>query len=214
MKGGVRMSANDAAFSRRGDTAATKVRRMQAERRVVEKVRGSESAEWDATPADLREDHMKTMETPLSFASLSREHSELDRLFNKHQRALFTRNLDKAISRLADFRGRLRGHIDYEERRLLPLYADVGAETPGGTLQIFQAEHSKLLDWVEKLEKLTGELSRSEDLTGSILVLLDEESAFKGLFHHHAAREENLLFPRLDKRTTEEERKTWLVREP
>jgi hemerythrin superfamily protein len=44
------------------------------------------------------------------------------------------------------------------------------------------------------------------DMVGSILNLLDEEALFKGLFNHHALREQNLLFPRLDAVTSETER--------
>ena len=47
-------------------------------------------------------------------------------------------------------------------------------------------------------------------VVASVLALLDEEAMFKGLFHHHAFREQNLLFRRLDELSTEEERKTWL----
>ena len=93
----------------------------------------------------------------------------------------------------------------------MPLYADQGAETAGATLEIFQAEHRKLRDGLTKLTRTTEALSASEDPIGSILALLDEETAFKGLLHHHASREQNLLFPRLDERTTEEERKMWLA---
>jgi hemerythrin-like domain-containing protein len=152
---------------------------------------------------------MNSMKTT-TFSSLSKEHAELERLFNRHQRSLLARNIDKAVSVLRTFEGELNRHIDFEEQRLLRLYADLGAETPGGTLQIFQAEHAKLRDSVAKLARRTEELSASNDLTGAILVLLDEETAFKGLFHHHASREQNLLFPRLDDRTTDEEREMWL----
>jgi hemerythrin-like domain-containing protein len=146
-----------------------------------------------------------------SFCSLSSEHVELDQLFNTHQRALVARDLDLALATLTAFKVRLENHVDFEERRLLPLYADKNAETPGGTLEIFQAEHRKIREEVSKLLARTESLQVSDDVLGSILGLLDEESVFKGLFHHHALREENLLFPRLDERTTEEERKTWLV---
>jgi iron-sulfur cluster repair protein YtfE (RIC family) len=151
--------------------------------------------------------------TTTSFSSLSKVHAELDRLFNRHQRALFASDVDTALETLKTFGGKLNRHIDYEEHRLLPLYADQGAETAGATLEIFQAEHRKLRDGLTKLTRTTEELSVSEDLTGSILALLDEETAFKGLLHHHASREQNLLFPRLDERTTEEERKMWLARD-
>jgi iron-sulfur cluster repair protein YtfE (RIC family) len=150
------------------------------------------------------------MKTPKSFSSLSEQHAELDRLFTNHQRALVEKDLDSAVALLTTFAGGLDRHIEFEEHRLLPVYADKGAETARGTLQIFQAEHRKLRDDVEKLMHLTEGLRRTGDITGSIVSLLGKEMAFKQLFHHHAAREQNVLFPRLDERTTEAERDTWL----
>lgn len=152
------------------------------------------------------------MKATTSFSSLTKDHIDLNRLFNSHQRALFARDVDMALALLTTFGTRLNHHIDFEEQRLLPLYADQGAETTGGTLQIFQAEHRKLRDGLAKLTRLTEELYASADLTGSILALLAEETAFNGLFHHHVSREQNVLFPRLDERTTEDERKMWLSR--
>ncbi len=145
-----------------------------------------------------------------SFSSLAKDHVHLGRLFNSHQRALVARDGDTALATLRTFAGELTRHIDYEEQRLLPLYADKGAETVGGTLEIFQAEHRKLREGLVNLTRHTEALNASNDIVASILTLLDEEMRFKGLFHDHAFREQNLLFSRLDELSTEEERKTWL----
>jgi hemerythrin-like domain-containing protein len=150
------------------------------------------------------------MKTTTSFTSLSRHHDELYILFDSHQRALLAGDLDLALTALDEFTNKLEGHIDFEERRLLPLYADKVAEAPGATLELFQAEHRKLRESVRTLVRETKLLRSSSDLPGAILRLLDDEVAFKGLLHHHAAREQRQLFPRLDERTTEEERKMWL----
>jgi hemerythrin-like domain-containing protein len=150
------------------------------------------------------------MNTATSFTALSKCHDELERLFDRHQRALLASDIDRAVATLAKFGAELEHHIDFEERRLLPLYADQGAETAGGTLQIFQAEHRKLRDSAADLTRRIQLLHASADTPGDILALLDQESAFKRLFRHHAAREKKLLFPRLDERATEEERRTWL----
>lgn len=144
------------------------------------------------------------------FASLSQQHEALDRLFDSHQRGLFAGDIDLALAALSKFSGDLERHIEFEERRVLPLYADQAAETPGATLEIVQAEHRKLQDGVATLIRRTEELFEAPDLPGAILALLSEEAMFKSLFHHHAAREEKILFPRLDQLSTEEERQTWL----
>ena len=150
------------------------------------------------------------MKTPASFASLSQEHKELERLFDNHQRALLASDVGSAVAALTKFQSRLEAHIEFEERRLLPLYADKGAETAGGTLELFQAEHRKLRETVHVLIQKTELLYTAHDLPGAILELMTEETSYKGLFHHHVVREERQLFPRLDERTTPEERETWL----
>jgi iron-sulfur cluster repair protein YtfE (RIC family) len=139
------------------------------------------------------------------------EHAELDRLFNSHQRALLEGNVGTALAVLRTFNDELFEHIDYEEEQLLPIFAEEGGETEGATLAIFQAEHRKLRKNADALAGKTEALYASSDLTGSILALLDEETMFKGLLHHHTLREKNLLFPRLDERTTEEQRERLLA---
>jgi iron-sulfur cluster repair protein YtfE (RIC family) len=145
-----------------------------------------------------------------SFSSLLHEHAGLEDLLNSHQRALLAKNVDTALAALTTFGDELDQHIDYEEHTLFPVFAEEGGETEGATLKIFQAEHRKLLKDTARLTRKTEALYASADLMGSILALLDEEAMFKGLFHHHALREKNLLFPRLDARTTEEQRKRML----
>ena len=150
------------------------------------------------------------MKTPPSFTSLIRRHQELEHLFDQHQRALLASDISAAVAALTTFQRALESHIDFEQRRLLPLYADKAAETAGATLEIFQAEHRKLRESVHMLLQKTELLYTSHDLPGAILELLTEETTFRGLLHHHAAREQSHLFPRLDERTTPEERAMWL----
>jgi iron-sulfur cluster repair protein YtfE (RIC family) len=138
---------------------------------------------------------------------LEGEHKELEHLFDSHQRALLEKNIGTAAAALNTFGDELEQHIEYEEETLIPFYAEHGGETEGGTLKIFQAEHQKLREESARLAAKTSDLYASKDLEGAILTLLDEEAMFKGLFRHHALREKNILFPRLDARTTEEQRK-------
>ena len=133
-------------------------------------------------------------------------HSELDALFEKHQRAILCRDLAGAAAILRTFATALGRHIAFEDEVLLPLYASKGAEVEGGTLPIFHAEHRKLREMTGRLVLETEAADTSPDLLGAILRLLDDEALFKGLFAHHAMREENLLFPRLEACTTEAEK--------
>ena len=141
-----------------------------------------------------------------TFSSLLSEHVDLEHLFENHQRALISRDITAALANITTFESELMRHIDFEEKVVLPLYKSKGAEVEGGTLPIFQAEHRKLREATVNLTRHTAALYAAQDMLGSILRLLDEEALFKGLFNHHALREQNLLFPRLDALTTELER--------
>lgn len=141
-----------------------------------------------------------------SLSTLLYEHDELEEIFAKHQRALLVRDTQAALATIATFQNTLKRHIGYEDEVLLPLYSAKGAETEGGTLPIFHSEHRKLLESVAGLVRKTEALQDSSDLLDSILKLLDEEALFKGLLSHHALREKNILFPRLDTYTTKVER--------
>jgi len=147
------------------------------------------------------------MSAKQTFASVRAQHSELERLFDKHQRALLSKDLEGALATLKTFENELDRHIALEDEVLLPLYAAKGGEVEGGTLSIFHAEHRKLREMTGNLARETAVLESSPDLLGSILKLLDQEALFKGLFSHHALREENLLFPKLEACTTEGERR-------
>ena len=146
----------------------------------------------------------------LSLDVLGEEHGELCRLFDSHQRALLAKDIDNAIPILSKFREDLARHIEFEEASILPKYAQEGGETAGGTLAIFQAEHRKLRDMMTLLETETIALYDAHDLDAQIIEILDQESLFKGLLTHHAHREENILIPRIEARTTAEERKALL----
>jgi hemerythrin-like domain-containing protein len=148
---------------------------------------------------------MKTT-TSLSFSSVISEHINLEQLFEKHQRALLSRDVATAIATIRAFESALHQHITFEDDVLLPLYASKGAEVEGGTLPIFHAEHRKLREMTADLVRRSSALEATTDLLGAIIEILDEEALFKGLFSHHAVREENLLFPRLEACTTERER--------
>lgn len=152
------------------------------------------------------------MKTANSYASLSKGHKDLDHLFDSHQRGLLVGDIKVSLAALTKFRSDLERHIDFEERRLLPLYADQGTKTAGETLKILQAEHRKLRHDVAGLTQRTEQLFNSVDLPGSTLALLSDEVEFKKLFHRHVDREQRVLFPQLAERATDQDRKARLVK--
>jgi hemerythrin-like domain-containing protein len=141
-----------------------------------------------------------------TFSALLSEHAELEQIFDRHQRALISKDIGAAAANIMMFESHLMQHITFEEDVILPLYKSKNAEVEGGNLPIFQAEHRKLREFAARLTRHTTALYSTTDILGSILKILEEEALFKGLFDHHALREQNLLFPRLDAMTTELER--------
>ena len=141
-----------------------------------------------------------------AFGFLVDDHEKLHRLFDNHQRALLAKDIDTAMTALLKFKGDLERHIDFEESLLLPKYVRRGGQTAGGTLTIFLAEHRKLRDMLDKLSHETLALYAATDVDAKIIEIFDQEALFKGLISHHAAREHNLLIPRLETRTTVAER--------
>jgi hemerythrin-like domain-containing protein len=145
-----------------------------------------------------------------SLAGLLEEHDALFGLFDSHQRALLARDIDNAVPIFSKFQEDLLRHIGFEEECVLPKYAQEGGETAGGTLAIFQAEHRKLREMMDKLATETLALYTAGDVDAQIIAIFDQETLFKGLLKHHALREQNILIPRLEARTTTKERKQLL----
>jgi hypothetical protein len=117
-----------------------------------------------------------------TFSSLQCEHTDLERLFEKHQRALISRDVPVAFATIVTFESNLTRHIAFEEEVLLPLYKTKGGEVEGGTLPIFQAEHRKLREIVARLAQHTDRLYTRPDIVGAILEFSMKKHCSKGLW--------------------------------
>jgi hemerythrin-like domain-containing protein len=99
-----------------------------------------------------------------------------------------------------------------EEDLLLPVYRRAGP-IPGGAVELFTSEHRKMLEYVEQFK---GTLARLQEqppnLKREVIALLDVQATFKHLVEHHDLREQNILYPTLDRVTGEEERRELLAR--
>jgi hypothetical protein len=148
-----------------------------------------------------------------SFSVLAEVHRWLDSLFLDHQLALLSLDLPAASACLKHYESNLKLHIEDEERALIPLYDARTENVPGGAVELFTGEHTKLTGFVAEfhgtLATLNGKPER--ELKLDIIKLFDREAICKGLVEHHHAREQNILFPWLDKVTCENERNTLLA---
>ncbi|MEW6208852.1 MAG: hemerythrin domain-containing protein [Acidobacteriota bacterium] len=146
------------------------------------------------------------------FLSLMSIHRALDEMFLLHQEALLDMDLPLASSRLREFETALLAHMRNEEELLLPVYARAG-RIAGGSREMFTGEHKKMVEFISRFHRRLEEMSDSPaDVKRRILGLLFDEAMFRMLMEHHDSREQNILYPMLDKVTTEEEKRDLLAR--
>jgi iron-sulfur cluster repair protein YtfE (RIC family) len=142
-----------------------------------------------------------------SLLSLCDVHVGLKELLALHRDLVVGLEWRKALEALGRFAGELRAHMDFEERRILPLYAQRVGPAPGGDPEFFRLEHRNLL---KNLEDVKGALAAlvGDPKAGRRQAheLLEKESMLLHLLEHHDLREKNILYPRLDSVVTEEER--------
>ena len=99
-----------------------------------------------------------------------------------------------------------------EEDLLLPVYVRAG-RIQGGPIEFYTGEHKKMLKFLVRFTERLDELKHNPaNLTRAIIELFDEEAQFKQLMQHHDMRERNILYPTLDRVTSEEERRQLLHR--
>jgi hemerythrin-like domain-containing protein len=154
------------------------------------------------------------MERELSFLTLLALHRELDEIFFRHQEALLLCEIDRAMHELNTHERKLLGHMQDEEELLLPIYTARTDKIPGGSLELFTAEHKKMKKFLAEFFATLSEMRAGapSDLRRSIIALLDRQFMYKHLSEHHDLRERNVLYPWLDRVTSNEERRALLMK--
>lgn len=149
-----------------------------------------------------------------SFAELTSVHAWLDELFLQHQLALLASDLEAAAARFATYAAALDVHMADEHEHLIPVYDARTTDVPGGHRDFFVGEHTKLLHLVDECRaRLTALPALAGDARQrAIVALFDREAFMKTYVEHHHAREENILFPMLDRVTEPAERAALLAR--
>lgn len=149
-----------------------------------------------------------------SFLDLLTLHMELDELFSSHQIALLSLDLREAGEILTRYEARLLSHMRDEEDLLIPIYEARTNEIPGGPVELFLGEHKKMKGFLAEFHDALNQMKCEEGtrLKHSIIHLLDRQCMYKQLLEHHDLREKNILYPWLDRVTSEEERAQLLRR--
>ncbi|MBI4232342.1 DUF59 domain-containing protein [Candidatus Peregrinibacteria bacterium] len=148
-------------------------------------------------------------EAKKSFMSLLKVHDNLDEIFISHQISLLELNLEKAKEFLGEFERMIKIHMQHEDA-LFPVFQRAG-KIEGGGEELFVGEHKKMLEFLARFKEAINKLNvTSPTIKKEIIKFLDDEALFKHLVEHHSLREENVLYPVLDKVTTPEEREKLL----
>jgi regulator of cell morphogenesis and NO signaling len=145
-----------------------------------------------------------------SFSELLNLHKELEEAFHRHQHALLRLDFTEAARLLLDFEALLVAHMTDEEETLIPIYAERVAAGRSGTVEFFLGEHRKMLTLIADFMRQLAGLPTSTDVERDVIALFDDEATFKYLVERHDAREEKILYPALDRVTTEEEKRLLL----
>lgn len=147
-----------------------------------------------------------------SFLDLLEIHEHLNETLLLHQEALLALDLELAFARLKQFESELRAHMRIEEDLLLPIYARAG-RIQGGPVEFYTGEHKRMLEFLQRFtEKLEQLMRNPKNVKRGIIELFDEQAQFKQLMQHHDMREQSILYPTLDRVTSEEERRALLVK--
>lgn len=148
------------------------------------------------------------MEIASSFLQLLDLHKKLEEMFLLHQEALLSLDVDRAVEILWEYEAKLLAHMKNEEELLLPIYQQRAGKIPGGPVELFLGEHKKMRLFLQEFHKAIVQMAAEEParLRRSVLALLDRQFMYKHLVEHHDLREKNILYPWLDRITSDEER--------
>lgn len=139
-------------------------------------------------------------------------HNELEEKFFEHQRRLLRFEFDKALSLLEEYESALSAHIEDENTHLLPIYAERGNIEKGGAVQMFLDEHEKLINHLALFKEEIRGLPFVDDQDRRLIWLLEREAFYKKLCDHHDIRETRILYPELDRITTDPEKEDLLAK--
>lgn len=129
---------------------------------------------------------------------LERQHVEQLKQFQAHQGHLVMRDGRRALEILIGFESELLGHMELEERYLLP-FCEQSLDRPGHWgPQIYAQEHKRIRELLTSARMRLAALCIQADgvlMPHDVIDLLDEEKVLKHLLSHHQTRETTALYP-------------------
>lgn len=126
------------------------------------------------------------------------DHDRLDELFKTFQQLKQT-DFSKAKEAFKAFKVGLQRHIVWEEEILFPLWEKETGIPEGGATSVMRTEHRQIGQYLEAIHQKVIDQSPDSD---------QEEQALLNLLGSHNMKEERVLYPGIDRITSEEARKT------
>ncbi|MBI4140390.1 hemerythrin domain-containing protein [Candidatus Woesearchaeota archaeon] len=127
---------------------------------------------------------------------MGKDHDRLDGVF-KDFRSAMNSDISKAKQLFHDFKTGLQKHIVWEEEILFPLFENKTRMFDEGPTAIMRMEHRQIKDFLEKIHKRISEKDCDVELLQAGLIEVLTE---------HNNKEESILYPWIDKETSELER--------
>jgi iron-sulfur cluster repair protein YtfE (RIC family) len=131
------------------------------------------------------------------------DHDRLDGLFKKFQE-LKRVDFQKAIECFKQFKVGLQRHIVWEEEILFPLF-ERKMGSPLGPTQVMRMEHRQIREYLESIHKKVHEHPPKADASGGPESDQEEQMLLTVLSAHNQ-KEENILYPAIDRSISDEER--------
>lgn len=124
------------------------------------------------------------------------DHDELDGFLVKFQESKHV-NYDEAKEYFKKFKFGLQRHIAWEEQILFPLFEDVTGMKDGGPTAAMREEHRQIEALLESIHKKVQKKDPQSD---------KEEADLLSVLHSHNEKEEQILYPAIDRMVSDKER--------
>jgi hemerythrin-like domain-containing protein len=183
---------------------------------LLQTLTADEDAEWqrrwqEQIASATAQTPVPDPQSPIPSSSLTdlngRIHAWLDDLLLQHLEALTALNLNEAKELWRQFADALLAHAQAEDSVALPVYERLGNFPEGGQPSLFDAEHKGIERMLRSLTQRLENLSPDDpSLRRRIVVSLDRYMLFRHLIEHHTLREQNIFYPLLDEKASDEEK--------
>jgi len=134
---------------------------------------------------------------------MAADHDRLDSIFAEF-RIMKNTNMASAKTLFDDFIKGLQRHITWEEDILFPVFEDRTGMYDAGPVAVMQMEHCHIKNYLEQIQNriLAKEINGIDELVCGLMELLAD----------HNAKEESILYPWIDRETSDKEREDIISR--